>query len=53
MGSLLVVGAGQVLDPVDEEVLVLLQDEELTQDDVSLERKWRIADGGLNKCLIE
>ena len=30
-----VIGAGGILDPVDEEALVLLQDEELSQDDVS------------------
>ena len=33
--GLFVIGASCILDPVDEEALVLLQDEELSKDDVS------------------
>ena len=39
---LLVVGACQVFDPVDEEILVLLQDQELSKDHVRLKSGGQI-----------
>ena len=43
VGGLLVVGTGEVLDPVDEEVLVLLQDKELAKDHVRLKEQIRLS----------
>ena len=43
--GLLVIGACCVLDPVDEEILVLLQDQELSKDHVRLKNRGQSTGG--------